>query len=155
LAKKLPLYGELHRFIPVLASIEGARMTEMIVKHRARVAGTSNYTMSRTVKVISDLVLVFFLKKYLIKPMHFFGKIAVWMILIGLGIGGTMGVRWWSHPEMTLGSLPMLSAIFLLAGIHFMGMGIIAELVMRNLHESRGKKPYTIRRMYFPKTQLK
>jgi hypothetical protein len=104
--------------------------------------------MSRTVKVISDLV--FFLKKYLIKPMHFFEKIAVWMILIGLEIGEKMGVRWWSHPEMTLGSLPMLSAIFLLAGIHFMGMGIIAELVMRNQHESRRKKPYTIRRMYFP-----
>ncbi len=155
LAKKLPLYGELHRFIPVLAAIEGARMTEVVVKHRPRIAGHSNYSMGRTVKVISDLVWVFFLKKYLIKPMHFFGKIAFWMILSGVGIMGYTGVLWWSRPETALGNWPMMALILTVAGIHFLGLGIIAELVMRTLFESQGKKPYTIRRIYSTKTQLK
>jgi glycosyltransferase involved in cell wall biosynthesis len=155
LAKKLPLYGELHRFIPVLAAIEGARMTEVPVNHRPRLAGTSKYGLGRTVKVMSDLVWVYFLKKYLSKPIHFFGRIAFWLVMAGAVLGAfTMG-RWWLSPESSLGSLPMMVLLLLLSAGYFLGMGILAELLMRTLYESQGKKPYTIRQVYYPEFKKK
>lgn len=151
LAKKLPLYGELHRFIPVLAAIEGAKMTDVLVKHRPRMAGVSHYRMNRTVKVISDLVLVLFLKKYLIKPMHFFGLIGFWTIMLGGLVSGYIGVRVWAQQEVSMGGLAFLAIFLFVAGIHFFGLGILAELMTRTLHESVAKKPYSIRQIHYSK----
>lgn len=155
LAKKLPLYGELHRFIPVLAAMEGAKMTDVLVKHRPRLAGVSHYSMNRTVKVICDLVLVLFLKKYLIKPMHFFGRIGLWMIMLGGLVSGYVGLRVWSQQEVSVGGFAFLAIFLFVAGIHFFGLGILAELLTRTLHESVGKKPYSIRAIHHPKDKLK
>lgn len=151
LAKKLPLYGELHRFIPILAAMEGAKMTDVLVKHRPRMAGVSHYSMNRTVKVISDLVLVLFLKKYLIKPMHFFGLIATWMMTVSFLIGGYVGLKMWVHGEASLRGFSFLAIFLFVAGIHFLGLGILAELMTRTLHESQDKKPYSIRQVHYAK----
>ncbi len=155
LAKKLPLYGELHRFIPVLAAIEGARMTEVQVNHRPRLAGTSKYGLGRTVKVMSDLVWVYFLKKYLSKPMHFFGRIAFWLVMFGGVLGAVTVTRWWLAPQSTLGSLPLATLLLMLSAGYFLGLGILAELLMRTFYESKGKKPYTIRQIYYPEFKKK
>jgi glycosyltransferase involved in cell wall biosynthesis len=155
LAKKLPLYGELHRFIPVLSAIEGARMAEILVKHRPRLVGESKYNMGRTVKVISDLFWVIFMKKYLLKPIHFFGQIAFWMIVLACLLGCYMGCMWLARPTAPFGLLPIAALILVIAGVHSLGIGIIAELVMRTLFESQGKKPYTIRNVYGPKVPWK
>ncbi|NBB22824.1 glycosyltransferase [Runella sp. CRIBMP] len=155
LAKKLPLYGELHRFIPVLAAIEGARMTEVPVNHRPRLAGTSKYGLGRTVKVMSDLVWVYFLKKYLSKPIHFFGRIAFWLVMGGSGLGALTVTRWWLSPHSTLGSLPLATLLLMLSAGYFLGLGILAELLMRTFYEAKGKKPYTIRQIYYPEFKKK
>jgi glycosyltransferase involved in cell wall biosynthesis len=88
IAKNLGLYGELHRFIPVLAQLQGAKLAEMPVKHHARIHGTSKYGLGRTFKVMSDLLLMVFLKKYLQRPMHLFGVAGIITFLLGGAISG-------------------------------------------------------------------
>lgn len=148
LAKNLGLYGELHRFIPVLASFEGARITQVDVKHHAREFGKSKYGISRTTKVISDLLLMLFFKKYMQKPMHLFGGIGLIFLLIGmliniyfliLKIGGH---DIWGKPMLLLG------IVLLVAGIQLITVGIIADLLMRTYYESQNKRPYTIRKVH-------
>lgn len=148
LAKRLPLYGELHRFIPVLAALEGARMTEVLVKHRPRISGTSKYNLGRTTKVISDLVWIYFMKKYLLKPIHFFGKIAIWMFVGAFFACLYMVGMLVTRPDVGLAPWPTIALIFSVSGIQLLGMGIVAELVMRSLFESQGKKTYVIRQVY-------
>ncbi len=145
LAKDLGLYGELHRFIPLLAHLEGARYTQVDVKHHARQYGTSKYGLSRTVKVVSDLLLMLFYKRYLLKPMHLFGNTG--LLLFGMGIlinlyllvvklmGNDIGGR----PLLTLGM------ILLIGGIQFITIGIIVEIMMRTYYEAQGKRPYKVR----------
>ncbi|WP_080056010.1 glycosyltransferase family 2 protein [Spirosoma aerolatum] len=148
LAKRLKIYGELHRFIPILAHLEGARMMQVPVRHHARQAGKSKYGMNRTLKVISDLMLILFLKKYLQKPMHLFGGWGVLSSLSGLGL-----LSYWliqtafGHSET--GNSPLVIGIVcFLAGLQFIGFGIMAELQMRTYFESQHKKPYTVRKIY-------
>lgn len=144
-AKKLDLYGELHRFIPVLASLQGARILQVPVKHHPRVHGKSKYTLNRTFKVISDLILMVFMKKYLLKPMHLFGNLG--FLLFGLGflinlyllVLKMMGEDIWGRPILILG------ALFVLAGFQLVIFGILAELLMRTYYESQKKKTYNIR----------
>ena len=110
-AKELGLYGELHRFIPVLAHLEGARITQVNVKHHPRQFGKSKYGLNRTIKVISDLVLMIFFKKYLQKPMHLFGNIGVILFAIGVVINlyflilKIMGNDIWQRPLLILGGI--------------------------------------------------
>ena len=109
LAKDLGLYGELHRFIPVLASLEGAKITQIDVNHHPRKFGKSKYGLGRTIKVISDLLLMLFFKKYLQKPMHLFGNIGVFLFILGmvinlyLGVLKIMGNDIWGKPLLILG----------------------------------------------------
>ncbi len=148
IAKDLGLYGELHRFIPVLANLEGATITQMEVKHHERQHGESKYGMGRTVKVMSDLVLMIFFKKYLQKPMHLFGNWGVVIFLIGMLINIYMiwlkiqGQDIWGKPLMLVGIL------FVLAGIQLITFGIFVELQMRTYYESQAKKPYRVRNIY-------
>lgn len=148
LAKNLALYGELHRFIPVLASLEGARITQVDVKHHAREFGKSKYGINRTFKVISDLLLMIFFKKYMQKPMHLFGGLGLILTLIGLVINSyflvlkIMGHDIWGKPMLLLGIL------LVLAGIQLITVGIIADLQMRTYYESQNKRPYTIRKIH-------
>lgn len=148
LAKDLGLYGELHRFIPVLASLEGARITQVPVKHHPRTAGKSKYGLGRTFKVMSDLLLMLFFKKYLQKPMHLFGNVGVLLFLVGslinlylafLKIG--LGQDIWGKPLLILGLM------LVIGGIQFITIGILVEIQMRTYFESQQKRPYKVRRI--------
>ena len=148
LAKRLKLYGELHRFIAVLAHLEGARMTQVPVRHHARQRGQSKYGLSRTLKVVCDLLLLLFLKKYMQKPMHLFGSWGIMSFLIGMGLSGYWLVQQLLSQASGNNTALTLGIIFLLAGLQFIGIGLMAELQMRSYYESQNKKPYSIRKIY-------
>jgi glycosyltransferase involved in cell wall biosynthesis len=145
LAKDLGLYGELHRFIPVLAHLQGARISQMKVNHRPRIHGKSKYGISRTFRVISDLLLMLFFKKYLQRPMHLFGTIGILIFFIGIIINIYMvilkilGQDIWGKPML------MLGIMLTLGGIQLITIGILAEILMRTYYESQNKKPYKIK----------
>ncbi len=150
LAKSLGLYGELHRFIPVLADLEGARMDETPVQHHARQHGASKYGINRTMRVVSDLLLILFLKRFRHKPMHLFGGWGVLLtasgsfILLYLLLEKILGHDIWGRP------LLMLGVVLFMAGIQLIALGILAELQVRTYYESQDKKPYRIRQLHAP-----
>lgn len=145
IAKDMGIYGELHRFISVLASQEGARITQIPVRHHARQFGQSKYGLGRTFKVVSDLLLMLFFKKYMQKPMHLFAQSGLVLLTVGIIINvyllalKIMGQDIWGKPLLILG------AILLLGGIQLITVGIIVEVLMRTYYESQDKRPYRIR----------
>lgn len=145
IAKNLGLYGELHRFIPVLAALQGATITEVEVQHHPRTAGKSKYGMGRTFKVISDLLLMVFFLKYAQKPMHLFGTMGFITLMGGVGINiymlieKIMGHEIWGRPLLLLGIL------LILGGIQLITIGILADIQMRTYYESQDKKTYSVR----------
>jgi glycosyltransferase involved in cell wall biosynthesis len=148
LAKNLGLYGELHRLISVLAALEGAKIHQVPVKHHPRIHGKSKYGLSRTLKVLSDLTLLMFFKKYIQRPMHFFGS---WGLLIfGAGILinfyllvlKLLGNDIWGKPLLLLGVL------LVLAGFQLITIGIITEILMRIYFESQQKRPFSVKNVY-------
>jgi glycosyltransferase involved in cell wall biosynthesis len=147
IAKNLNLYGELHRFIPVLAALQGARIHQVPVKHHARMFGKSKYNLNRTFKVVSDLMLMAFFRKYLAKPMHLFGTMGFVVFGVGLLINAyflvmkLMGADIWGRPMLLLGIL------MLLGGIQLITTGILLEMQMRTYYESQNKKTYNIRNL--------
>ncbi|MCB0520602.1 MAG: glycosyltransferase family 2 protein [Lewinellaceae bacterium] len=147
-AKDLGLYGELHRFIPVLAHLEGARITQMEVKHHPRRFGKSKYGLGRTFKVMSDLLLMLFFKSYLQRPMHLFGNVGVVMFLLGtainlyLGVLKLLGHDIWGKPLLILGLM------LFIGGIQLITVGIVVEIQMRTYFESQQKRPYKIRKVH-------
>lgn len=152
--KNIHIYGELHRFIPVLLALEGyVRLTQMDVNHRSRQHGKSKYNLSRTTKVISDLLLMLFFKQYLQKPIHFFGQLGI--ITLGLGmlinvymlILKILGNDIWGKPLLLLGIL------LVMGGIQFITIGILAEIQMRTYYEGQGKTPYRVHRVRLAKKQ--
>ena len=142
------LYGELHRFIPALASTVTSvdRIIEIPVEHHPRIYGKSKYGISRTFKVLSDLVFIWFMKKFLQKPIHFFGILGLVLFLIGFIpfvylvilklLGNNIGHR----------PLLIISVMFILAGLQMFSTGLISEMLMRIYFESQDKKPYVVRR---------
>jgi hypothetical protein len=154
IAEELGLYGELHRFIPVLAKLQGARITQVDVKHHARIHGKSKYGINRTFKVMSDLVLMVFMRKYLQKPMHLFGPIG----FISFGIGAAINIYLLILKIMgqDIGGKPLLilGLIFLIGGIQFITIGIVADINTRTYFESQNKKTYTVRKVYHAKKEI-
>jgi len=148
IAQGMGLYGELHRFIPVLAKQQGAQMTEVDVKHHPRIHGESKYGLSRTFKVMADLILMLFFQKYFQRPIHLFGGIGLMAFLIGILINfyllilKILGEDIWGRPIMILGF------ILVLGGIQFITTGIIAEIIVRTYFESQNKKTYTVKSVY-------
>ncbi len=142
------LYGEMHRFIPAYASWRGARVTEIEVNHRPRKFGKSNYGISRTFRVLLDLLLLRFLHRYMNRPIHFFGMVG--FVSLGLGLfAGATGVylRLFHHMSLISTPLPTLAALLVIVGVQFVGMGILAEILMRIYYESQKKTPYIVREM--------
>jgi glycosyltransferase involved in cell wall biosynthesis len=141
------LYGELHRFLPALAFIEGARIAEVKVQHHRRRFGRSHYGIDRTFRVLMDLLTVWFMKRFLTRPMHVFGfgglmamalgsLIVIWLIvekLLGADIGG--------RPLLLMGILSLLT------GVQLFCFGLLAELQMRTYHESQNRPIYRVRRI--------
>jgi glycosyltransferase involved in cell wall biosynthesis len=148
IAKNISLYGELHRFIAVLAALDGATITQVDVNHFPRIHGQSKYGLSRTFKVISDLILLIFIKRYLQKPMHFFGKWGLLILIPGVIINAyllvlkILGHDIWGRPLLILGIM------LVVAGFQMITSGIIAELVMRTYYESQQKKPYRVSKIF-------
>ncbi|MDT9546915.1 MAG: glycosyltransferase [Chlorobium sp.] len=146
-AKNLGLYGELHRFIPVLVQLYGARMEEVDVRHHARKFGQSKYGIGRTFKVLSDLLFMVFFQKYSQKPMHLFGTLGFLSLLTGLGMNLYLLVV--KILGQDIGNRPLLSLGIILTfiGIQLITTGFIAEFIMRTYYESQNKKPYIIRKI--------
>jgi len=149
IAKNLGLYGELHRFIPVLAQLQGARLSEMPVNHHPRIHGESKYGIGRTFKVISDLVLMVFFQKYLQKPMHIFGTTGILTFLSGMAISSYLLVlKIFLGQEIGGRPLLILGITLVLGGIQLITIGLIAELIVRTYFEAQNKKTYRIKRIF-------
>ncbi len=148
LARSLRLYGEMHRFIPALVDDLGGRIIEMPVNHRARVAGESKYGITRTVRVVLDLLTVKFLSSYATRPIHVFGVAGLISTFFGLAIVGWMGVE-----RIVLGNpigdrpLVLLGILLTVMGLQFVTMGLLGEILVRTYHESQGKPVYRVEKL--------
>ncbi|MBX7103752.1 MAG: glycosyltransferase family 2 protein [Gemmataceae bacterium] len=145
-AESLPLYGEMHRFVTVLAIQYGARVTQIPVRHHARTAGATKYGLSRTIRVILDLITVKFLDSYITRPMHFLGTAG--LAFMGLGVvslAATWLMKITGGTFMTGNPLLLLSVMFELIGMQCILMGLLGEVISRTYFESQGKSSYSVR----------
>lgn len=143
------LYGEMHRFIPVFAAWEGARVTELPVRHHPRRFGRSKYGLGRILRVLLDLFTLFFIDRALDRPMQFFGKLGVLAFLVSFAtFGWAVGLRAVYGTSLIQTPLPLLAATIGLSGVLFLLLGIMAEIMTRTYFESRGKAPYKIRSVH-------
>ena len=141
------LYGEMHRFIPVYASMVGARITELPVNHRPRTYGKSKYSLSRTSRVMLDLITVKLLGSYSTKPMYFFGFTAFGLWAIAAILAAIVLLQKLLPPYVYAHNNPLLllSVVLFIVGVQFILMGLLAELSIRTLHESQAKPTYVVR----------
>lgn len=143
--RNVRLYGEMHRFIPALAALEGGKVTEVPVSHHPRVAGKSKYGLSRTLKVFLDLLVVKFLGDYAKRPIHIFGLAGILLCLAGIASGAVTLYQKWEFGYYVHRNPLILLAIFLfLVGVQLFFMGLLAELMTRTYHESQGKHTYVV-----------
>ncbi|HUK65378.1 MAG TPA: glycosyltransferase family 2 protein [Anaeromyxobacteraceae bacterium] len=139
------LYGEMHRFIPIYASWQGARVSELVVNHRPRRSGRSKYGLGRTLKVLLDLLVVKFLASYLTRPIYLFGGAGLSAFLCALvALALALFYKLTGRKDLVATPLPLLAVAFALAGVVCLLMGLLAELVIRTYYESQGKRPYLI-----------
>ena len=144
--KHIELYGEMHRFIPALGKWAGGRVTEVVVNHRQRKYGESKYGLSRTSRVLLDLITVKFLLGYSTQPIKVFGKLGLYSILVGfLTFFVVLGLRIFKQMDMTGNPLLYFSILALLAGIQFIVMGLLGEILIRTYYESQKKPIYIIK----------
>ena len=145
------LYGELHRFLPALAYIEGAKITEIPVRHHARRFGQSKYGLGRTFRVVMDLLTIFFLKKFLTRPMHIFGLGGLILLITGLLLG-TYLTFLKLIIGLSIGHRPLLilAVLLILTGIQLLISGLLAELIMRTYHASPNRPIYRVRQVVKP-----
>lgn len=148
IAKGLNLYGEMHRFITLLAFLEGAQIKQVPVKHHARHAGKSKYGLERVFKVVADMMLLLFIRKYFQRPIHLFGIFGVLLIILGLLIEIYLLVVKFGFGQ-DIGTRPLLifGMMFILGGIQLFTIGIVMELLIRTYYESQSKRPYRIKKI--------
>lgn len=146
--KPLRLYGEMHRFLPALASEMGVKIEEQVVNHRARIHGTTKYGISRTVRVMLDLMTVKFLLSYSTRPLHIFGLAGLISAGAGLAISGwlTYG-RLFGDVSLSNKPLLLLGISLIITGLQFVTFGLLAEMQVRTYHESQSKPVYVIRKV--------
>jgi glycosyltransferase involved in cell wall biosynthesis len=145
--KRIALYGDLHRFIPALASWRGARIAEVPISNVERPGGRSHYGLSRTWRVLADLITVRFLLRYLSRPLHFFGPIGFGALAGGLAGGSYVIFRkliFGEHVFLAHGPLLLLSALLIQSGILLIGLGLLAEILTRIYLDGRHRRIYTI-----------
>ena len=156
--KDVHLYGELHRFIPALASYYGARVVEVPIQNPPRIAGESHYGLSRTFRVLFDILTIRFLLKYFTRPMHFFGAIGLAGTTLGsILLGYCAVVKLWWRLDIIQEHGPMMiaGALLLLAGLMMFSTGLIGELVMRTYFESQDRRIYAVREILTQKRREK
>jgi glycosyltransferase involved in cell wall biosynthesis len=145
-AKELRLYGELHRFIPALAADVGARVAELPVAHRPRTAGRSKYGLSRTVRVVLDLLTVKFLSGYATRPLHLFGLVGLALALPGLALVAELGFeRLFLGVRLAGRPIVLLAILLTVLGVQFVSIGLLGEMMVRTYHESQGKPIFRVR----------
>ncbi|NEO98897.1 MAG: glycosyltransferase family 2 protein [Symploca sp. SIO2E9] len=146
LVADMNLYGELHRFLPALAFIEGARITEIPVRHYARRYGRSKYGLDRTFRVVMDLLTISFMKTFLTRPMHVFGLLGMITMVLGIVSGGYLTfIKLFLNEGIRDRPLLLLSVALVLAGVQLFCFGLLAELTMRTYHESQSRPIYRVR----------
>lgn len=148
IAKDLGLYGDLHRFIPVLAAMQGARMTETVVHHHPRLHGESKYGLGRTFKVMSDLLFIIFFQKYFQRPMHLFGPPGIILFLAGVVINIYLLIVKLTGQDIGDRPLLILGVILLLSGLQVILFGFLAEILMRIYYESQSKQNYKVKQIF-------
>lgn len=140
------LYGEMHRFVPALASQVGAKVAELPVRHHQRLYGTSKYGISRTLRVVLDLMTVKFLLAYSTKPIQLFGKWGIYTLGVAMLTGfGTLYMKIFDHVNMNRNPLLILTAFLLFSGVQFIVLGLLGELNARTYYESQNKPIYVVR----------
>ncbi|MCF7959016.1 MAG: glycosyltransferase family 2 protein [Phycisphaerae bacterium] len=143
------LYGDMHRFIPAVASWSGAKVTEMEVNHHPRLKGKTKYGINRTYRVILDLITIKFLGTFSTRPIHVFGGIGLLSMLFGFISAVVMGVMKIMYgTSMNRNPLLVISAMFMMMSVQFLLMGLLAEMLCRTYHESQSKTTYVIRNIY-------
>ncbi len=150
------LYGEMHRFIPIYASWAGARVAEIPVEHHARTMGKSKYGISRTIKVVFDMMTIKFMASYQTKPLYVFGTFGFFAFVIS-AFSGFLALYWKIFDKVHFIStpLPLLCIVMLAISIQFFLMGLMAEMLVRTYHESQEKPIYTVREKLGFKTEAK
>jgi glycosyltransferase involved in cell wall biosynthesis len=146
----IPLYGEMHRFIPALASWYGATICEIPIKNVNRERGKSHYGIGRTFRVFFDLLTIRFLLRYMTRPLHFFGTLGATSILIGMIVSAwllVLKIVTHQHVMDQHGPLFVLAAVLLLAGIQLLGVGLLGELQVRHYHQPSHRAPYAVERI--------
>jgi glycosyltransferase involved in cell wall biosynthesis len=149
--QNIPLYGEMHRFIPALASWYGASICEIPIKNVNRERGKSHYGIGRTFRVFFDLLTIRFLLKYMSRPLHFFGTLGALGILAGCMTSATLLGMKIVHPHQNVmddhAPLFVIAGVLILAGIQLLAVGLLGELQVRHFHTSQNRAPYTIDRI--------
>jgi glycosyltransferase involved in cell wall biosynthesis len=139
------LYGEMHRFVPIYASWQGARVTELPVNHYPRLRGKSNYGIERTIKVVLDLLVVKFLANYSTKPIYVFGGFGLVAFVLGLFAAALMFYYKFTDQKSFIETpLPLVTVMFVLVGCLSLLLGLVAELTIRTYYESQGKRTYAV-----------
>jgi len=148
IAQELELYGEMHRFIPILAHARGARCVEIETRHHPRRFGKTKYGISRTFRVILDLVTVKYMLDYFASPMKLFGRIGLWSFMLSiLALAGTISMKLAGNVDMTGNPLLLLAAAAGLGGIQFMSLGLLGEVNARIYYGSQEKQHFSVRRL--------
>jgi glycosyltransferase involved in cell wall biosynthesis len=148
--QNIPLYGEMHRFIPALASWYGASICEVPISNPARVAGKSHYGLGRTFRVFFDLLTIRFLLKYMTRPLHFFGFFGALGMVVGSGISVFLLVlKLWTRGSIHSDHAPLfyIAITLILGGIQLMGIGLLGELQVRHYHTGDRRAPYAVERI--------
>src|SRR5271170_4157640 len=148
--EQVPLYGELHRFIPALASAYGASICEVPIRNVMRERGASHYGISRTFRVFFDLITIRFLLKYLSRPLHFFGTVGMMSIFSGFGVSGWLILQKILHHSDIMyqhGPLMVFSMVLLLAGLNMLAVGLLGEMQVRHYNEPTRRAPYSVERL--------
>ncbi|MBV8894048.1 MAG: glycosyltransferase family 2 protein [Acidobacteria bacterium] len=148
--QQVPLYGELHRFIPALASWHGASICEVPIRNIKREKGASHYGISRTFRVFFDLITIRFLLKYLSRPLHFFGSVGMISIFSGIAVAAWLVMEKLLHHSDVMsqhGPMMIFGAVLLLAGLNMLAIGLLGEMQVRHFHEPSQRAPYSIERV--------
>lgn len=144
--KNIHIYGELHRFIPVIATQYGASVDEVVVTHHARQFGESKYGLDKSIRVALDIIQIYFFQKFLHRPLHFFGYAGLMCLVPGGLVAAYLTIL--KVLGYSIGGRPllMLAVLLILMGVQLLGMGVLAELLVRIYHEPGGRKLYTLKK---------
>ncbi len=149
--RRIPIYGQMHRFLPAMASIEGARIAEVPIEDQPRAAGRSHYGLSRTFRVMFDILTIRLLVRYLSRPLHFFGGIGAMMILVGFALAAWLLLKklvWREDIFIQNGPMLLFSAVAFLGGIQFLGLGLLGDLFARLYYAPSQRNIYSVASVY-------